>query len=687
MDVNEYAAARRLTLIRAAVLWGCPELRADELVQRALASAARSWRGVERTDDPDVVAFRSLHDAWHDQTSRARRSATRGGDTSDGARQAMRRTLGLMTPEARETVVLRRYVGLSEDQVCDVLGHRPALIRSRDSEAVALLAAGAAAPGAPGAPGAPAAPTEHDQEDHAELATERLRAAAESITLPQLSSATVPTPAPRRVPIVAVVAAAVVALAGVAYVATPHRGGGGDPPSINPTPRPNPALPTPWDSAALAADQVPSVFGYDAAGARELLESRDLEVEVRTELTCGAAIRAVRTSPEVGARFSAGDAVTLVVSRGSDTAGFCALPDPRIWGFLDFAAGRSRPPAFATNVSVSVNGVTAGFSDRLAGDTAFWPACSPDLSSCPGTAADVVTAAAGRVREIDGDRYAQPILQADSTALTDTFTIGFATDGPDAYPQWRVTLNWRSVNQGRSQVLAGVNLSWLESPNSQATPDAVVPNVTALTLDVALAELGRAGLTVAEEQIGGVPLGCWRGYFVLAQNPPPQTGLAPGATVVLTTRLLPCSADSHDPVGLGRAFAAWARGQGPPPAFADQVGLYVGNRRLATVPGSQLVQDPTAWRVQLAGYAGGGPSFSARDVLATSDEELAFSLTSHTGPPCPDAVEESAVGTGGSWTQVVSAAGSGSCQDAVEIHLRVDDQDQISAVNLLLGSP
>ncbi len=678
MDVNEYAAARRLTLIRAAVLWGCPELRADELVQRALTSAARSWRGVERTDDPDVVAFRSLHDAWHDQTSRARRSAARGVDNADGARQAVRQTLDRMTPEARETVVLRRYVALTEDQVCDVLGHRPALIRSRDSEAVALLAAGTAASGAP---------TEHDHEAHVELATELLRAAAESITLPQLSSATVPTPAPRRVPIAAVVAAAVLALAGVAYVATPHRGGGGEPPAINPTPRPNPALLTPWDSAALAADQVPSVFGYDAASARELLESRDLEVDVRTEPTCGADARAVRTSPAVGSRFSAGDVVTLVVSRKSVSAGSCPLPDPRIWSFLDFAAGRSRPPAFATNVSVSVNGVTADLSDREAADTASWPACSPDLSRCPGTAADVVAAAAGRVRELESDRYAQPTLRADSTSLTDTFTIDFPTDGPEAYPQWRVTLNWRSVDQGRSQVLAGVNLSWLESPNSQATPDAVVPSVTALPLVLARAELRRAELTVAEEQIGGVTLGCWRGYFVLAQNPPPGTGLAPGATVVLTTRLLPCGADSNDPVGLGQAFAAWVRGQGPPPAFADQVGLYVGNRRLATVPGSRLVRDPTAWRVELAGYAGRGPSFSARDVLATYDGELAFSLTSHTGPPCPDAVEESVVGTGGSWTQVISAGGSGACQDAVEIQLWVDAGDEIVAVNLLLGSP
>jgi hypothetical protein len=57
MDLDEYVAARHGTLLRAAVLMGCPEASAPEVVDRVLARHARRIR---RSDDPDPFVQEAL---------------------------------------------------------------------------------------------------------------------------------------------------------------------------------------------------------------------------------------------------------------------------------------------------------------------------------------------------------------------------------------------------------------------------------------------------------------------------------------------------------------------------------------------------------------------------------------------------------------------------------------------------
>lgn len=483
------------------------------------------------------------------------------------------------------------------------------------------------------------------------------------------------------------VAAATVAVVAATSIAVSGQLGG-VPPSFDPSPTPVPDRPiaTPWNSIELADDQVPSVFGYAAADARRLLQEAGLDVNVSTEAACGAGDRALRTEPGVGSRFASGDVVTLVVSGPAERE--CAsTPSQRLWSFVDFAAGRSGPPEFATNVTFSVNGDVVSLSDRQAQDTSLWPTCSPDLALCPGNAADVVDASARRVQRV-GDGYAQPTLEADSTRLTDAFTIDFPVDGIAFYPRWQVSLDWRSTDQGSSEVLAGVDLSWLEAPSVGSGGSVSVPSVTSLSLGEARDTLGRAGLAVREERVGGVPLGCWRDYYVVAQNPPPDADAAPGTPVVLTTRLLPCDRDPTDPLALGAAFVSWARGEGEAPPFADEVGLYVGNQRVATAAGSDLAADGEAWQVRLEGYAQRDGDLSARQAVADAPAAgLVTGLDPHEGVFCPDAAPPPPEDTGGLWAQTVMTAEPASCADALQVQLWVDGDDRVAAVNLLLGSP
>ena len=467
-----------------------------------------------------------------------------------------------------------------------------------------------------------------------EQARSLLQAAGDTVDVPPKPVRLPPEPPRSRLAWVGA-AAATVAVVVAASIAV-NGGVGGGLPSFDPSPDPTErVIPDPWDTVQLGPDQVPSVFGYDAASARRLLEQAGYDVDLRPEPACGEPGRAVSTRPAVGSTLDRGATVTLVVTGPAEVA--CPGPDDaRLWQFIDFAAGRSAPPDFAADVTLSVNGDSVQVGARQARDGALWPRCSTDLTTCPGNALDVVAAAAQRVQR-KGTGYAAPTLQRDSTSLTDAFTIDFPVDGLAFYPRWQVTLDWRTTDEGRTQTLTGVDLSWLEAPASATTATSTVPSVTGMTVKAATATLEKAALAVRQERVGEVPLGCWRDYYVVGQKPLPGTEVATGTPVVATTRLLPCGADPTDPLTLGAGFVAWARGGGEAPPFADDVGLYVGNRRVATVAGSDLASDPHAWDVP-ATYPEASGSVSARAAVADARRELVASLDPHSAASCPDAL-------------------------------------------------
>jgi DNA-directed RNA polymerase specialized sigma24 family protein len=59
-DFTAYVAARRPRLVRTAVLLGCPESDAEDIVQTALARCLRSWRRVAKADNRDAYVNKVL---------------------------------------------------------------------------------------------------------------------------------------------------------------------------------------------------------------------------------------------------------------------------------------------------------------------------------------------------------------------------------------------------------------------------------------------------------------------------------------------------------------------------------------------------------------------------------------------------------------------------------------------------
>ena len=95
-----------------------------------------------------------------------------------------------------------------------------------------------------------------------------------------------------RWPIVAGIAAIACVLAVVAWARSPDR-----PPD-----------------GLLGEDQVPSLFGYDATSARELLTGRGLEVVERASPSCEPEGLVVGSDPLLGAHVDAGDTVTIMTA-------------------------------------------------------------------------------------------------------------------------------------------------------------------------------------------------------------------------------------------------------------------------------------------------------------------------------------------------------------------------------------
>lgn len=149
MEFTEFVAARRAALVRSAVLLGCPQRDAEDIVQSALTQAYRSWRRVQRADQPDAYVYRilvnTLRDArarkWHGEvpTTDLPESATPDHDLATGL--AVRRALATLRPEHREVLVLRFFADLSERQTADTLKIPPGTVKSRTARAIVALSA------------------------------------------------------------------------------------------------------------------------------------------------------------------------------------------------------------------------------------------------------------------------------------------------------------------------------------------------------------------------------------------------------------------------------------------------------------------------------------------------------------------------------------------------------------------
>jgi hypothetical protein len=165
--------------------------------------------------------------------------------------------------------------------------------------------------------------------------------------------------------------------------------------------------PDPPPDDELDADQVPSLFGFDGAAARELLQERGLRVTLQPFRACEVMDRVVASDPPTGVKYDDGDPITVFTAVPADVA---CLTDyshrAAAWQLLDFANGRGRAPLFAGRVFVYADGDAPAvvLTREEAEDPASW-ADTAVLTT--------LRAASGRVTLLDDRplRYATPAIR------------------------------------------------------------------------------------------------------------------------------------------------------------------------------------------------------------------------------------------------------------------------------------
>lgn len=224
----------------------------------------------------------------------------------------------------------------------------------------------------------------------------------------------------------------------------------------------------------LGSDQVPSVFGYDARYAQAMLEAAGLTVTVRErKLYCtGDDGRALATSPGVGAAYSPGDRVTLMVGKNQPVpCPFSPKPDQRAfaWALLDFANGRPATPLTRTaRVVLSVNGRSTVVSAKEFDDPASWPVCdgTANEAACPGSALDVLREASSALVRVN-DRWQTPDLGVSGSDTRLAITVAMPVDGVSG-PHWTITVDRVSTRPparapaSSRWAISAVHLRWEE---------------------------------------------------------------------------------------------------------------------------------------------------------------------------------------------------------------------------------
>jgi RNA polymerase sigma-70 factor (sigma-E family) len=148
-DFSEFASARWLTLVRAAMALGCTTSEAEDVAQTTLLRAYVAWTKVVKADHRDAYVSRMLVNAhrdthrkrWRRETPVAEVPDAAAGDapsTSDSA-DALRRAVAHLSQGQREVVALRYYLRLTEPEIAAALNIAPGTVKSRLSRALNAL--------------------------------------------------------------------------------------------------------------------------------------------------------------------------------------------------------------------------------------------------------------------------------------------------------------------------------------------------------------------------------------------------------------------------------------------------------------------------------------------------------------------------------------------------------------------
>jgi RNA polymerase sigma-70 factor (sigma-E family) len=150
---EEFLAARLGALLRYATVLACDPHLGEDIVQEVLARAQPRWGRIGAADVPEAYVKRMI---VNELASWRRRRAARvvpmslaaldalAAPWADpaveiGERDAMIRRLAALPLRQRMVLALRYYEGLTDDEIADLLGCRPATVRSHAAHAMAAL--------------------------------------------------------------------------------------------------------------------------------------------------------------------------------------------------------------------------------------------------------------------------------------------------------------------------------------------------------------------------------------------------------------------------------------------------------------------------------------------------------------------------------------------------------------------
>ncbi|GAB3812039.1 sigma-70 family RNA polymerase sigma factor [Kribbella italica] len=150
MEFEEYASARGQELVRLGFTICGDYQRAEDLAQIALMQAFRSWRKVQRADDPHTYVRRILVNSYLSMTRRRSFTEAPAADLDpdrtvpDPAHDIVTsddlwRTLATLSARERVVLVLRYYQDLDDRTIADLLGIKPSSVRSLASRALGTL--------------------------------------------------------------------------------------------------------------------------------------------------------------------------------------------------------------------------------------------------------------------------------------------------------------------------------------------------------------------------------------------------------------------------------------------------------------------------------------------------------------------------------------------------------------------
>jgi RNA polymerase sigma-70 factor (sigma-E family) len=151
MTFEEFAAARLPAVLKfAAVLTGDRGL-AEDVVQEVLARAIARWQTISRLDCPEAYVRRMIVNEYLSWRRRSWRLVLAGAGTDIASRptpdhaaryaerDAICAELAKLPLRQRAVLVLRYYEGLSDVEIAEVLGCRPATVRGYACRALAAL--------------------------------------------------------------------------------------------------------------------------------------------------------------------------------------------------------------------------------------------------------------------------------------------------------------------------------------------------------------------------------------------------------------------------------------------------------------------------------------------------------------------------------------------------------------------